>query len=107
MKKRSVCNLSFAKFSIISASETELTLNYSNIIVLTLLYINFKYHILFLTNLLINIKETERNGVYKIPSSPPSYGIDVNQQIWLCSLFLSVDYYFTIDFDFKNRNLNS
>lgn len=54
----------------ISASETEKWLNYPNMTLLTLLYIDFKYHILFLTNLFINIKEIERKGVYKISPHP-------------------------------------
>lgn len=79
MKRRSVCNLSFTKFSIhLGFWNREMTLNYPNMILLTLLYIDFKYHILFLTDLLINIKETERKGVYKI--SPPHLHLMV--QMW-------------------------
>lgn len=105
MRRMNVCNLSFARSSSHPGfCSREITLNYSNMVIFNyLLYIDFKYDILDLSNLLINLKETERKRVYKIP--PPFYGTDVNQQIWLRSLFLSVDYYFITDFDFKIRDL--
>lgn len=49
-------------------------------------------------------EETKRKGDYEIFFP---YGTNVSPQIWLCSLFLSVDYYFPTDFDFKIRDLKS
>lgn len=71
-----------------------------------LFYNDIKYNVLVLTKMFINLNDTERNGVYKI-SFFLFYGTGVSQQIWLYSLFLSVDYYFLTDFDFKTRHLSS
>ena len=107
MNRINICNLSFSKSSIHpSFSHREMTKLFQHNDFNSLFYNDFKYNVLVLTNLFISLKDTERKGVYKILFFS-FYGTDVSQQIWLCSLFLSVDYYFPIDFDFKTRDLNS